>query len=110
MLEKSALRDEGDSKGNELPKKLGVAIYPNPFNPIAHIKLALPAAADCSLKIYDLRGRRVKDFQVGYLPAGYHTFEWDGSDDRGRGSSSGVYFAQVKVGDKTLNHRLIMVK
>jgi len=110
MQEKSALQDEKDPKQNELPKKLGVAVYPNPFNPIAHIQLALPGAVDCSLKIYDLRGRRVKYFQVGYLPAGYHTFTWDGSDDRGQSSSSGVYFAQVKAGDKTLNHRLIMVK
>ncbi len=58
----------------EFPKKLSVDVYSNPFNPIAKIRLALPEAANCSLKIFDLRGRRVKDFKVGFLPAGFHTF------------------------------------
>ncbi len=43
-------------------------------------------------------------------PPQYHTFVWEGRDDRGQGASSGVYFAQVKVEDKTLNHRLILIK
>ncbi len=87
-----------------------MAAYPNPFNPQATIRLALPRPAECSLKIFDIRGRLVKDFRPGYLSAGYHAFIWRGLDDRGQQASSGVYFAHMKVADKTLNQRLIMIK
>jgi len=103
-------KSQQDEVPGALPKQYGVSSYPNPFNPVAKIELALPKGGDCSLKLYDLRGRLVKDFEPGHLEAGYHTYQWNGKDDGGRQQSSGVYFAQVRVNEKTLNHRLILIK
>ncbi|MGD9546579.1 MAG: FlgD immunoglobulin-like domain containing protein [Candidatus Krumholzibacteriia bacterium] len=110
MLAKNQRDDQDEAEDEALPKVLGVSSYPNPFNPVATIQLALPKACECTVRIFDLRGRLVRDFKVGFLEAGYHDLEWWGRDDRGQPASSGVYFAQIRAGDKTLNHRMIMVK
>lgn len=107
---KSNRPDAGSAGELPLPKVLGLDIYPNPFNPVAKIQLALPIDSDCSLRVYDLRGCLVRDLKLGHLTVGYHEIPWHGQDDRGQPVGSGVYFAQVRVGDKTLNHRMVMVK
>ena len=37
------------------------ANYPNPFNPITRIKFELPADGNICMRIYDIRGRQVRE-------------------------------------------------
>lgn len=108
MLEKGAMQDNPGQV--PLPKEFGVFVYPNLFNPVATIDLALPKAAVCSVRIYDIRGRLVRDLLSGRVEAGVTSLEWAGRDDRGQSVSSGVYFARIQADDKTLNRRLILIK
>ena len=72
--------------------------YPNPFNPAVVIPLELATdAAQVSLTVYDVLGRRVRQVWDGPLGAGSHRFVWDGRDESGRAVAAGVYIYQVAV-------------
>ena len=55
------------------------AAYPNPFNPQATIRFALPEAADVRLVVYDVTGREVARLVEGKMAAGRHEATFDGS-------------------------------
>ena len=72
--------------------------YPNPFNPTVVIPLDLATdAAQVSLSVYDVLGRRVRQLWQGPLEAGAHRFAWNGRDEVGRGVAAGVYIYRVEV-------------
>ncbi len=83
---------------------------PNPFNPTTKIAYALAAAGRVSLKVYDERGRLVRDLLSATRPAGEHEIVWDGADDRGRRVSSGAYFYVLRTDDEELIRKMTMVK
>ncbi|HKJ32321.1 MAG TPA: CHRD domain-containing protein [Balneolales bacterium] len=61
----------GDEPVSTLPsdfKLLGN--YPNPFNPTTTIKYDLPQAADVTLSVYDILGRKVMTMELGKVSAG----------------------------------------
>jgi len=84
--------------------------YPNPFNPTTTIKLDLARSGPVRVRMYDVRGRQVRELVDERLTAGRHELAWDGVDDRGRAVSSGVYFCEVQAGEATLVEKLTMVK
>ena len=72
--------------------------YPNPFNPAVVIPLDLATdAAEVSLTVYDVLGRRVRQLWQGPLGAGTHRFVWDGRDAASKAVAAGVYIYQVEV-------------
>ena len=72
--------------------------YPNPFNPAVVIPLDLATdAAQVSLTVYDVLGRRVRQLWQGPLGAGVHRFTWDGHDEVGKGVAAGGYIYKVEV-------------
>ena len=76
--------------------------YPNPFNPAVVIPLDLATdAAEVSLTVYDVLGRRVRQVWQGPLGAGSHRFTWDGRDEQGKGVAAGVYIYQVEMNGQT---------
>ena len=72
--------------------------YPNPFNPSVVIPLELATdAAEVSLTVYDVLGRRVRQVWDGPLATGTHRFTWDGRDEAGKVVAAGVYVYKVAV-------------
>ena len=72
--------------------------YPNPFNPAVVLPLDLAKdAAEVSLMVYDVLGRRVRQVWQGPLGAGSHRFTWDGRDEAGKAVAAGVYVYKVAV-------------
>ncbi len=70
------------------------------------IKYCLPAgrSGDVKIFIYNLAGELVRELDDGIRDAGYiYYVDWDGRNDRDGECASGVYFAILKVGNKTLN-------
>ena len=84
--------------------------YPNPFNPSTTIELKLNVQSDFTLTIFDVLGRKVRAFDYQRVPAGTHKMEWDGKDDRGRQSASGVYLYCVQAGQKVETQRMLLLK
>jgi hypothetical protein len=53
--------------------------YPNPFNPSTQFNFDLPGAANVSLVVYDLLGKKVVELARGSYEVGYHSVVWDAS-------------------------------
>ncbi len=69
--------------------------YPNPFNPSTVITYSVPNAAQVKLRIYNLLGQEIRALFDGPKPAGVHTIQWDGRNDRGEPVSGGIYFLSL---------------
>jgi len=84
---------------------------PNPFNPKATLRFALPRAAAVDLVIFDVNGRQVRRLLAGeQRPAGHHALDWNGRDESGRALPSGVYFARFAAGGFTAERRLVLLR
>ncbi|MFH0947715.1 MAG: carboxypeptidase regulatory-like domain-containing protein [Elusimicrobiota bacterium] len=70
------------------------------------IKYCLPAdkTGNVRIFIYNLAGELVREIDDGVRDGGFRYYvDWDGRNDRNDECASGVYFALLKVGTKTLN-------
>lgn len=87
------------------------AIHPNPFNPSATVPLVLGHDTDLVVEIFDVAGRRVRRLFDGRLDQGRHDLIWNGRDDHGRQTPSGVYFARARgAWGETPARRMTLVK
>lgn len=86
--------------------------FPNPFNPATTIVYQIPesAAGRVALTIYDLLGRHVRQLVLGEAKAGYHRIEWDGRDDQGLMSGSGVYMYILSGGERQIVRKMIKLQ
>ena len=84
--------------------------YPNPFNPSTTIAFSIPQAGNTRIKVYNLRGQKVKDLINTDLPKGYHKVVWDGTDSNNRNVSSGIYFFSLESGGKTSLRKALLMK
>jgi hypothetical protein len=85
--------------------------YPNPFNPQTKIEFTLPQRGQVSVKIFNVRGELVRTL-VDEVREGNvaHVEVWNGTDNRGAGVSSGVYFYEVKTNGMTKISKMALVK
>ncbi len=79
----------------DVPKEYALAqSYPNPFNPTAMIRFALPTVSKVTLKIYNLLGQVVSTLVDQTEQPGYQQVEWNASS-----FTSGVYFYRIEATD-----------
>ncbi|HNH28367.1 MAG TPA: FlgD immunoglobulin-like domain containing protein, partial [bacterium] len=69
--------------------------YPNPFNPSTLIRFQIPSESHVVVTIYNLLGQEVKELVNKDLPAGMHTMQWNGTNNRNSLVASGVYLYRV---------------
>ena len=84
--------------------------YPNPFNPTTTISYQLPEDSEVELKIYNIKGQKIKNLVNELLPAGAHSIIWNGRDSNGNRVGSGIYFYKLKVGDFQKVRKMMLVK
>jgi len=87
-----------------------VRFYPNPARGPATFRIVVPHAGGVSMGIYDIVGHLVRTVLDAALAPGVHTVPWDARDDRGAPVSSGVYYYQVRVGDRKTESRLMILR
>ncbi|HEB83919.1 MAG TPA: T9SS type A sorting domain-containing protein [Bacteroidetes bacterium] len=79
--------------------------YPNPFNGMTTLRLALPRTAVVKLAVYDVLGRKVAALVDGPMAAGRRLVSWDAA-----GHAAGVYFAVLEVNGARHIAKLAYVK
>jgi photosystem II stability/assembly factor-like uncharacterized protein len=79
--------------------------YPNPFNPLTTISFSLPEAQFVTLAIYDMNGRLVKKLTDNAVPAGHHSFVFDGNE-----MPSGLYLYRLEAGAFAESRKMMLVK
>jgi hypothetical protein len=99
--------------GDKLSDPAGFALeqnLPNPFNPATRIEFHVPATAEISLAIYDVRGRLVTMLVNGISEPGSYTVSWDGTDAGGQRVSSGVYFYRLRSGQFAHTRKMVLLE
>ncbi len=84
--------------------------YPNPFNPETTIKYQLPEKSFITLKIYNIHGQEIKILINDEKPAGYHSINWDATNNYGTKVSSGIYIYQLNAGHFIQTKNMILLK
>jgi len=84
--------------------------YPNPFNPFTKIEYNVPETSKVTIKIYNIKGQFIKTLINEVKEPGDHETYWDGTDDKQRKVSSGVYLYQLRAGNTQKNKKMILVK
>jgi len=86
--------------------------YPNPFNPSTTISFELNTenTENTELIIYNIKGQKVKQLVRGQLSVGQHSFIWNGTDDKGKHVSSGIYLYKLRSGNYTSTKKMILMK
>jgi hypothetical protein len=81
---------------------------PNPARASARLTFGLPRREErVDLGIYDVAGRAVRFERLGPREPGVHTWVWDGRDAHGRITASGVYFARLTAGERSLQQKIL---
>jgi hypothetical protein len=84
--------------------------YPNPFNPATQISYTLPQAAHVKLAIYNLQGQEIKTLVDKWQSAGAKSVIWDGTDNRAREMTSGIYFYRLRAGAFRKTQKMILMR
>lgn len=104
----------GNFKYHELSNDVTVGIpdkfslsqnYPNPFNPATKINFDIPRDGIVSLKIYDVKGREVKNLLNEFRIAGYYSVDFNGNN-----LASGAYFYKLVYENSEATKNMILLK
>jgi hypothetical protein len=83
---------------------------PNPFSTRTDLNLGLPRAAEVTMELFDIGGRRVLSRSLGMLPAGWQKVALQATDERGHALANGVYFYRVHMGGATVTNKLVIAR
>ncbi|MEW6752134.1 MAG: CARDB domain-containing protein [Candidatus Latescibacterota bacterium] len=109
-----ALADAGADLRMELSaapsgNALGAA-YPNPCNPLATIPFEVAAPAPVSVCVLNAAGQLVRTLVEETRRPGRYEAVWDGLDQTGHASASGVYLIELRIGPYRRIGRLVLVR
>jgi hypothetical protein len=112
-LDISLVTTGGPGKAGGLPQLARTFLdepKPNPFNPSTEIAFGVERESDVSLTVYDVHGRAVRSLAQGRFQPGPYRRVWDGRDDLGQQSATGVYFVRLAVAGEIMQKKLVLVK
>lgn len=76
--------------------------YPNPFTQRIELRYKAPIGGHTLLEIYNISGQRVERLVDEFESAGVHRVWWESR-------AGGVYFCRLRVRDKSLNFKKIVI-
>jgi hypothetical protein len=82
----------------------------NPFSGSTHIFFGLPKEMEVALKVYDARGRLIRELVNSDVTSGYHSIVWDGRTMSGRRASPGVYFLRLSAGATARTAKVVIMR
>ena len=97
-----------------ITQKDKVVIKHNRINPSLGEKMTVSVKSDTpeliSIGIYSKSGKRVRTLVEKEVPTGIHEFRWDGSNDSGSVSASGIYFIVIEAPGFKLKEKAVIIK
>lgn len=82
-----------------------VSAYPNPFNPVTTLTIALPNSQDMRVAVYNNLGQQVAVLAQGSYAPGYYDVTFDASN-----MPSGIYFARLESGAHFTTYKMVLMK
>ncbi|MBN1780099.1 T9SS type A sorting domain-containing protein [bacterium] len=83
---------------------------PNPFNPVTLIRYDVPAPARVTIRVFDVRGHQVRVLLDERKEAGSHQTAWNGLNDSGTASASGVYLVRMQTDGRLHTGKMILIR
>ena len=104
--------DEKEQETGKFPGEYALSYnYPNPFNPVTQLRYHVPQpGGKVSITIYDVLGRRVKTLMDEHKTPGFYAITWNGRNDRGNPSASGIYFVRMKARNFENTKKILLLK
>jgi YVTN family beta-propeller protein len=92
--------------------------YPNPFNASTLLEFEIPSgytwtesgSRNVQLDVYNILGQRIITLINKELTPGQYQVSWSGLDVQGKLMSSGVYFARLRMGDRAITNKMLLLK
>ena len=84
--------------------------YPNPFNPVTHLRYNLPEDALVNITIYDMMGRQVSTLVSSQQTAGFKSVLWNATNDKGSPVSAGLYLYTIQAGKFRQTKKMVLLK
>lgn len=84
--------------------------YPNPFNPVTNIEFTVTRNNHVKLEIFNTLGQHIKTLCNETVSAGIHKRNWDGRDEYGQVSVSGIYFFRLQTDEGIKLRSCILLK
>jgi len=90
----------------KLPEKPTIGLpYPNPFNSVCNIEIALPEPEDVVFQVFDLNGHKVFEF-LEHKVSGVYAIKFIAGNEL----SSGIYLYSVHIGGYAMSGKMTFVK
>ena len=101
-----------DSKKSQIPDNFLLhQNYPNPFNTQTVITFDLLEPTTVRLNVYDSKGSLIKSLvDDEFRNAGQHHESWDGTNSKGKGVSSGIYFYRLEAWNSSKSKSMVLAK
>lgn len=99
-----------DSSSRHNEDELSLSNHPNPFNPTTSISFNLPEASNVELTVFNVLGQEVRALMNGFVAAGEHQVEWNGTDDQGQRVASGIYLYRLKAAEISITKKMLLIK
>jgi len=93
------LLDAASAPESASARALKLVVSPNPFHAASEIRFAAPEAGAARVDVFDASGRQVRALWNGAVSAGSQVMTWDGRDDAGQATPSGVYYVRIRMND-----------
>jgi hypothetical protein len=90
QVEEVTSTDPSATSYNE--KEIEISVFPNPFDDVTEITYSIKEPSFITLEIVDILGKRVRLLKNEYLEDAINSVQWDGNDDLGKSTGTGVHF------------------
>ena len=84
--------------------------YPNPFNPSTRINYSLKENQRVTISVYNIKGQKVITLFDGVQDRGAHHIIWNGVDQRGRATATGIYFVRMQTKGYQKVQKVLLMK
>jgi len=84
--------------------------YPNPFNPETVIKYDVATSSYITIEIFNSLGQRIRTLVNEVKQAGTYETVWDGLNESGIASASGVYIYRLKTNRFETAKKLLLIR
>lgn len=95
-----------------LPDRPGKSVtsrsYPNPFNSEIEIEYFLPESTLVTIRVFDLRGKVIRNLEESKNNSGYSKVVWDGTNEAGNSVPQGFYFYRIETSEGRTETRKII--
>ncbi len=87
-----------------------MTLSPLPFNPEVSIQLLGLTGDEKSVEVFDLSGRLVRSIRIPSIASGFAHVHWDGDDQAGKPSASGLYLFRLQGGAETTVRKGLLIR